>query len=252
MLRLLASPKLLMLGALYVGGIAASWFVAREVGLWRPGLWKPFGVWCATSGIALLRHVSATGAQQRLWRQAVSTVLMPALLTYIADFEPFPLWVEVPGQVMVFFLAIAVAVREAREHRLGEGNLASTGLLLWGLAAVGWGLGNLVTNWSKHDHGLVWREFVMPAWLTPAALLLIYVLSVIVAVEYLATRVSLFASDDRRMQKLAVVLRTSGRLSRIKPLIPWGHVIGQAEGFREAWQETKWVEERIQQDAAAD
>ncbi|WP_419845464.1 hypothetical protein [Candidatus Poriferisocius sp.] len=92
----------------------------------------------------------------------------------------------------------------------------------------------------------------MPAWLTPAALLMIYVLSVIVAVELLAVRVSLFADDNRWKQKLAVVLRTSGRPSRIDPLIPWGHVIGRADGFREAWRETKWVEERIRQDAAAD
>ncbi len=252
MLRILTSPKLLMLGGLYVGGIAALWFVARKIGLWRPGLWKPFGVWCATSGLALLRHVRATGGQQRLWKQAASTMSIPALLSYIADFEPFPLWLEVPGQVMVFFLAVAVAVREAGADRLGDGKLASTGLFLWGLAAAGWGLGHLVANWSKHDHGLVWREFAMPAWLTPAALLLIYVLSVIVAVEYLAVRVSLFAPDSRRMQRLAVVLRTSGRLNRIEPLIPWAHVIGRADGFRGAWRETKWVEERIRQDAMAD
>ena len=252
MLRLLASRKLLMLGALYAGGIAASWFVARKIDLWRPGLWKPFGVWCATSGLALLRHVRATGTQQRLWMQAVSILSIPALLSYIADFEPFPLWIEVPGQVMVFFLVVALAVRETGMIGTGDSKLASTGLLLWGLAAAGWGLGHLVANWSKHDHGLVWREFLLPAWLTPTALLMIYVLSLIVAVEYLAVRVSLFANESRRMQRLAVVLRTRGRLSHIEPLIPWGHVIGRADSFREAWKETKWVEQRIREDAAAD
>ncbi len=252
MLRSFASRKLLMLGALYVGGIAASWFVARRIGLWRPGLWKPFGVWCATTGLALLRHVRATGTQKRLWKQAASTVPIPALLSYIADFEPFPLWVEVPGQIMVFCLAVALVAREAGVNRTGDGRLASTCLIAWGLAAAGWGLGHLIANWSNHDHGLVWREFLMPAWLTPAALLMIYVLSVIVAVELLAVRVSLFADDNRWKQKLAVALRIGGRPSRIDPLIPWGHVIGRTDGFREAWRETKWVEERIRQDAAAD
>ena len=251
MLRLVASRKLLMIGALYVGGVAVSWFVARRIGLWQPGLWKPFSVWCATTGLALLRHVRATGAQKRLWKQAASTVSIPALLSYIADFEPFPLWVEVPGQVMVLFLAVAVAAREAGMSGRGDSKFASTGLLLWGLAATGWGLGHLTANWSTHNHSLVWREFLMPAWLTPAALLMIYVLSVIVAVELLAARVSLFADDNRWKQKLAVVLRTSGRPSRIDPLIPWGHVIGRTDGFRKAWQETKCLQEQIRQDVAA-
>ena len=157
---------------------------------------------------------------------------------FIANLESFALWVEVPAQGLAF-LALLITAVDADVRSEVPTKIARTYLALLGLAALGWGVWHLADRWSELDHHLLVWEFLLPIWLTPTALLLVYAYAVVAAYETTFVRMRI-AERDKSLwrQRLALVLRGGVWLPSLRLIRGDGaNRIARTAGFREAWRE---------------
>lgn len=83
------------------------------------------------------------------------------------------------------------------------------------------------------------REFFVPIWLTPVALVGVYVFAIFCAYQTVFAQMALAAKGSNLFkQRLAVVLRTTGRVGPLRVVSnQGGHRYAHAVGFQEAWAE---------------
>ena len=231
----LVVPVLMHLGCLSV----AVWAAAR-LGIWEPGLWKPTAIWLVLGGIGIIfKHKEAIEQRGFGWRVSIRTIALVEIVSFVADLASFPLRLEIPAQALAFIASIVSAWTADAERPTSTSRFANLYLILFSLAAVGWAIGRAASNWENLDHGLLIREFFVPIWLTPVALVGVYAFAIFCAYETTFVEITL-AADGRSMfkQRLAVVLRTAGRVGRLRALRrAGGWRYAHANGFREAWTE---------------
>ena len=251
---MLVKPKLLVPTLLYVAAILGTLIPASRVGLWEPSLWKATLLWLLVSGFGLLFSLNEATQDPNFFRRAFFRTLgAVAMVEFIANLESFALWAELLGQLLAF---IAVATTSVAEHPTPR-RLASTYLALFGLFALAWGGWHVMNDWSQVDHGVLVREFLVPIWLTPVALLVAFVYAVWGAYESAFIRMR-FAKKDESLagQRLALVLRNGIWLPHLRLLGGHGALqVARTSGFREAWVAVAQVRqehrERVGAEAAA-
>ena len=231
----LAVPILMYLGCLSV----AVWAAAR-LGIWEWGLWKPTALWLVLGGIGMLfKHEEAIEQSGFGWRVSIRTIALVEIVSFVADLASFPLRLEIPAQALAFVASIVSARAADTQPPTPTSRFANLYLILFSLAAVGWAIGRAVSDWESLDHGLLVREFFVPIWLTPVALVSVYAFAVFCVYETAFVQMTL-AADGRSMfkQRLAVVLRTAGRVGRLRALRrAGGWRFAHTNGFGEAWAE---------------
>ena len=210
---------------------------ASHFGLWDPSLWKTTVTWLLVSGFGLLFNLSqAIGDATFFRRAALRTLGVVGIVEFIANLESFPLWVEIPGQLLAVIAVAAVTTASLAEAPV-QRRVASTYLGIYGLCALVWGAWHVIGDWSDADHGMLIREFLMPIWLTPVALLIVYAYAVVAAYESTFIRMRIVkqhASLGR--QRLALVLRAGIWLPHLRLVQGHGaYRIARTDGFREAW-----------------
>lgn len=240
----IVTPVLVHLGCLSVAVWAAS-----RLGVWEWGLWKPTALWLVLGGIGLLFRFDEVMEQRRFgWRVSIRTIALVEIVSFVADLASFPLGLEIPAQALAFIASIISAL-EARTERPNPASMwARLYLTLFTLSAAGWAIGRAASNWENLDRGLLIREFFVPIWLTPVALVGVYAFAIFCAYQTVFAQTA-FSADGRSMfkQKLAVVLRTAGRVGRVRVMRrAGGYRYAHANGFREAWAE---VGDILRQDA---
>ena len=238
--RAFVQPQILLVLVWYFGCLSAAVFGASRLGFWEWSLWKPTGVWLVLSGFGLLFRYDDVIKQRGFgWRVSVRTVALVEVVSFVADLASFPLLVEVPAQALAFIAALMSAWGGDNPEHAPAVKLANWYLGLFGVAALLVGIRHTVTDWADIDHGLLVREFLVPMWLTPVALVCVYAFAIYCVYE-VAFKQMTFVKHDGSLfrQRLAVMLRTIGRVSRVRALRRAGGTrFAHTSGFREAWNE---------------
>ena len=243
----LVGTKIQLLIAGYAGGIATAVALASNSWLWDPPPWKATILWCLISGIGLFGKAFSAVEEKGVFVGALKRLLAAAVVfEFIANLASFPLWVEIPAVLLAFLCTLLTAIGSRDEEHACTGKIANFYLSTFGLAALVWALWRLVDDWSEIDRGMLLREFLLPLWLTPVALLLVYPLSWFAAYDGVRARMQIAAKGRPiRAQRLAVLIRCAGRLGALRELqgtASWR--IGQAEGFLAAWREIGEIKQR--------
>lgn len=253
----LTQPKLLIPASIHAGVVLAALIPASRLGIWQPSLWSATVVWLIISGLGLLFRLDEAIRGHDFFRRAlVRAIGVLALVEFIVNLESFPLYIELPLQILGL-LATAIVAMEKGGRFQPASTVANRYLVLLGSLAAAWGIWHLADNWSQLDHGLLLRKFLLPIWLTPIALSLVYLLAIWAAYETAFTRMGFVNDGPLFMQKLALVLRNGLRLRNLQRLRGDGaHQVGRTNGFREAWREARQVQldraAEIEAEAAAE
>ena len=238
--RAFVQPLILLILVWYFGCLAAALSVASWLGLWDWSLWKPTVLWLVLTGFGLLfKNDEAIEQRWFVWRVSIRTIALVEVASFVADLASFPLWVEIPAQTLAFFACFVSAWGGDNPEHAPAVKLANRYLGFFGVAALLAGIRRTVTDWADIDHGLLVREFLVPIWLTPVALVCVYAFAIYCVYE-LAFKQMTFVKHDGSLfrQRLAVVLRTCGRVSRVRALRRAGGTrFAHTSGFREAWNE---------------
>jgi hypothetical protein len=236
----LAELPILVPLLLYVGWIFVAAVGAARLGLWDSDLLKTTILWLLLSGVGLVMRLNDAIHKPGFFRGAlIKTLGIAAILEFVTALKPFPLWLEIPGQALaVMFAGVAVvAVRQPRHAPVRS--LANGYLAIFGIAAFIWSTAHLIAKWSDLDQGRILREFLLPIWLTPVALLFVYAFAVVAAYQSSFLRMRIWNKEGPLLrQKLAVMLRANGRLGYLRLLSGLGtQRIARTDTFPQAWQE---------------
>lgn len=256
-LRLLGKPSLLVPLLGYAAWIAAGVAGAAQVGLWDSSLLKTTILWLLLSGFALVIRLNDAIEKPGFFRIAlITTVGVAAVVEFLSALKSFPLWLELPAQFLGVLLA-GVAVVAAREpEHAPVRKLANGYVIIFGFSAVIWSTAHLVADWSNLDLGRIFREFLVPIWLTAVALVYVYGFAILAAYQGFFRRMRIWNRDDPLLrQRLAVTVRANGRLGRLRLLSGLGiQRIAQTHTFRQAWNELGSLKDearlRIEEEAA--
>lgn len=225
---------------LYVGWIGVSVAVASRWGLWDPSLLKTTILWLLLSGFGLVMSLNEAIRRPRFFRRAIiKTLGIAVVVEFVAALESFSLWVEIPTQgLAVVFAMVGVVAGQDSQYESAR-KLAKGYLVLYALTALLWGVIHLIRDWAGLEHAAILREFLLPMWLTPAALLFVYVFAVVAAYQSAFLRMGFWNEDGPLWrQKLAMVLRANLRLRYLRLLAEQGeNRVARAAGFLQAWKE---------------
>ena len=239
-LRALVRPQIALVFLWYFACLSASLIGASRLGVWEWSLWKPTVVWLVLGGIGLLfKHHEAIKQRGFGWQVSLRTIALVEIVSFVADLASFPLWVEIPAQGLGLIAGALVAWTSNRPEHAPAAKLANGYLVLFGVSALLAGVRRAVADWPDLDHGLLLREFFVPIWLTPVALVGVYGFAIFCVYETAFVQMTR-AANGRSLfkQRLAVVLRTAGRVGRLRALRrAGGWRFARANGFREAWAE---------------
>ncbi len=251
-LATLNRPKLSVPIILYIGFITGLLVPASWVGLWESDLVGATVRWVLFSGLGLLFSLNAAIDEPGFFRRAFLRMLaVVAVVEFLATLSSFPLWAEVLGQLLAAMAAV-IAVQAGTYPRAAR--TANGYLIFFGLAALAWGVWQVVDDWSLIDRGLLFREFLLPIWLTPFALLFVFGFAVVAAYEKAFVRMRFGARDQFPLarQRLALVLRSGISLSHLRLVAgrePW---IANASGLRESWNRIGEVKQERREQALTD
>ena len=255
----MVSPKIFFPILLYVAWVLAALVPASQLGLWDPDLWKVTILWLLLSGFGLVLNLNDAIQKPRFFRQVFNRAVgLSAIVEFFATLESFPLWLEIPAQALaVRFAGVEVlAARDAKNA--AERKIANGYLGLFGLSVLGWALWQVIRGWSDVDLGAIVREFLVPVWLTPIALIFIYGFAVAAAYKTGFKRMRFSKKEGRLVkQRLAILLRSGGRLRTLRLLSGQGaQSVARTSGFRAAWNEVGQIRrderERLGAKAAAE
>jgi hypothetical protein len=258
-LRLLGKPSLLVPLLGYVAWVAAAVTSAAQFGLWDSSLITTTILWLLLSGFALVMRLNDAIEKPGFFRIAlITSVGVAAVVEFLSALKSFPLWLELPAQSLAVLLA-GVAVAAAREpEQAPVRKLANGYLVIFGLSALIWSTAHLAAEWSNLDLGRIFREFLLPIWLTAVALIYVYGFAVLGAYQGFFRGMRIWNRDGPLLrQRLAVMVRANGRLGRLRLLSGLGiQRIARTHTFRQAWNELGGLadeaRQRIEEEAAAE
>lgn len=248
-----STPKVFAPFGLYIAWIAGAAAAAAEVGLWTSELLKATLFWVLLSGIALLFGLNEAIKQPKFFRQALARTLgAAAVLEFLVGLKSFPLLIELPGQALAVVFTGVSALTKGEDKHAAAHKLANAYLALFGLSALGWAAVHLARDWATIDHGTAAREFLLPLWMTPVALVFIYLFAVVAAHESAFKRMRTWNKDGPLLrQRLAVLLRANVRLRRLRLVSGAGlQHIASADNFKEAWKTIGVVRDEARRRAA--
>ena len=232
--------RVVVLILIHLGCLSVAVWAASRLGIWEWGLWKPTALWLVLGGIGLLFRFNEVLEQPGFgWRVGVRTIALVEIVSFLADLASFHLWLEIPAQGFAFIAGVIVAWAASTERPVRGSMWASLYLVLYSLVAVGWAIGRVVSNWEAFDHSLHLREFFVPIWLTPVALAGVYAFAIFCAYQTTFVEMTLVNHEGNLFrQRLALVLRTAGRVGRLRVLrrVKGTHFM-HTSGFRDAWTE---------------
>lgn len=236
----LMRPIILIPFLFYLGWIALAAAAAAEIELWNLGLIKVTVFWLLFSGLALFFNLNDAINKPGFFSRVLFRVLgVVVIIEFFATLKSFPLWVEIPVQVLALPLAVAPVLAERDKKHEPIATFGAWYLAIFGMSALIWAIIHLVQDWSIIDRGQLLREFLLPIWMTPIALLFVYGFAVFAAYQSTFKMMRL-RNDERSLgrQRLAIAVRANGRLGTLRLMSGLqASRIARTQTFREAWQE---------------
>jgi len=247
LLSALASKAILVPAVVYLCWLSAALYAADAIDVWDWKLTKAAVLWLLLSGLGLFgvgveaveKEGAITGALKRL-------LPMIVVFEFVASFASFPLYVEIPAQIVALPCSFLWAMGESRPEHRRESKLAFGYLWLLGLAAIAWGITRLVAEREDTDWALWWRELVMPFWLAPVALgfMALFALYMVYDATFSVMR-SQSAVGLTWRHRLAVLSRCGFRLRAVRAVRPSASWLANDQGFRATW---RWASRALRRD----
>ncbi len=240
LMSVIANKTILVPVVVYLCWLSAALYAADAVGLWDVQLAKAAVLWLFLSGLGLfgagVEAVEKEGAITGAFKRMLGVIVV---FEFVAGFASFPLYVEIPAQIVALPCSIVWGFGESRPGHGRAAKFASRYLSLLGLAALAWGITRLVSEREDTDWGLWWRELVMPFWLAPVALGFMSLLALYMVYEaaFSVMRLQSAAGLSWR-HRLAVIVRCGGRLGAIRAVRPTAYWLANEPGFGATW---KWI-----------
>lgn len=240
-LRTAMAPKIVIPLVAYCSWLLVAVVAAKRIGLWESALWKPFTFWLLFSGLVLVVNLNDAMRKPVFFRAAlVKTVGAGAFVGFLSALHSFPLWFELPAQILAVLCA-GVATFATHDPKLTSARRVAVGYLVsWGVSCLAWAIAHVWLDWGVLDQAALARELLMPIWLTPAALSFVYAFAVVASYEEAFMRMR-FRAKGRpvRRQQLAMIARGNARLGIVRLFLPGPAVwrLADAAGFRGAWRE---------------
>lgn len=225
---------------MYLGCLSAAVWAASQFGIWEPGLWRPTALWLVLSGIGLLFKFDDAIDQRGFgWRASIRPIALVEIVGFVTDLASFPLWIEILAQTLAVLASIVSAYAAGTERPTRASTLANLYLIAFSLLTTGWAIRRVVSDWGSLDHELLLREFLLPLWLTPVALMGLYGFAIFCTYETAFVQMTSAAKGQSLFrQRLAVVSRTAGRIGRLRVLRrAGGWRFAHTSGFKDAWNE---------------
>ena len=257
-LATLASPAILVPLFIFVVWISAAVLVAARFGGWDASLLKTTILWLVLSGSALVLRLNDAIEKPGFFLTALlQTLGIAAFIEFLATLKSFPLWVEIPTQALaVIFAGVAIVAGRQPDYTVVR-KLANGYLIVLGASALVWSLIHLTGDWNALDQAGVLREFLLPIWLTPVALVFVYGFAIVAAYQGLFRRMRIWNKEGGLLpQRLAVLTRANVRLGRLRLLSGLAvQRLARTTTFRDSWSEFGILEKehqrRLDDEAAA-
>ena len=182
--------KLTELWLLYGLSVAAAALWLDRVGLRYPGSVKDVVVWAVIAGLPI--YVRFDGVQEHpevLLSALLKAVRVTTLVEFFVNLYVFPLWVEIPMQVLLLGVVLlsAYANAEPSTPQVLRTFLARV-LGFFGIVLLVWSAAHLVTGW----HRVSWRDTALslaqPIALTGVAVVVTGIVAVLAAHDTAWTR----------------------------------------------------------------
>ena len=240
LLSVIANKAILLPVVVYLCWMAAAFAAADAVGLWDVRLVKPAALWLLFSGLGLFGTGLEAAKQDGVIAGAFKRLVGVAVIfEFVANVASFSLFIEIPAQILAVPCGVVAALGSVQHEHRRAGNLASGYLMLFGVAALGWGITRLVADWKVIDKDLLWRELVMPLWLTPVALAFMALLALYFVYE---VTFSVMGSESAVglswRHRLGVLARCGPRLRAISAMRSAASWLANDPGFRSTWRWT--------------
>jgi hypothetical protein len=229
--------KLLAIFALYCAWLAGSLLVAWQLGLFSGKVWAAAVLWFLLAGIGMFGRFADVGVKRGvLSRQVVEAVGIVAVFEFIVNLQPFSIWVELPLQTVIIFLAMMDAVSSSKPE-LEPASCASRGLLgLITAVIVLHTIWRLITDRNSLDGEALLQLLLLPIWLTVWATPAVFLLGLVSAYEKQFLRLRWF--NDRDRPALPVLLAVIRGLGVIPSAVngfraPFAQVAARSGSYRE-------------------
>lgn len=223
--------------AVYLG--LCIW-AAAKVGAWGNELSIPTVWWFLGPAMVLYFGTYRLHQSGQIRKVLLPVLGVGALVNYIAGLNPFPFLVEFfvlqPALVLLVMVS-AIAIRDDKTAVLGR--IAGSILVVAGAIILLNSLVWLAVNWDEIHKRSEVIEFLLPVWMTAAAIPFLMVLNMWMSYESAFSRIDDRATGRRARwrAKTAVVLRFNVRMRALGDLAGVGAVAAaQADSFAAAWR----------------
>jgi hypothetical protein len=201
--------------ALFAAYMVLVVWMASWIGLWSPALASDTVVWFVTIGILYLFRATRADREEDFTRRAlIAVVSVGFLLELYVNLETFPLAVEmvlVPVAAVLSMVAVVTTKQESQPvHRLVSRLLGVIGVVVIGYTSI-----RLIERLSHGEGNEVALAFVLPLWLTLAAVPAVFGFGVFVAYEGAWSRLRMVAAD-RQHYRRGVAATVAGYRLRLR------------------------------------
>lgn len=170
----------------FTGYIAAVVCAARLAGLWEPSLTATTVFWFITVALGLFLGSNDAVKEKAYYRRIIAgTVGGLAVLEILASLYSLPIAVEFILQGLIAFLAVLAVAATTSPKGSGVGTFSNILIVVAGLALVVASVAHFVSDVveSRIDWPTLGRTSFLPIWMTLAAVLFLWPLSLMMAYE---------------------------------------------------------------------
>ncbi|HEU5034488.1 MAG TPA: hypothetical protein VFT62_07000 [Mycobacteriales bacterium] len=188
----------------YAAAITGTVILLRQLGLSYPSHVKDAVVWSLLVGLPILvKFDAASKHPELLWRVVKQAVGFTAVVEFFVNLYVFPLYVELPVQLLTMVIAMTSAVAEMNPDHAPVKRLMDGCLTTLGLAALVFAIAQTWRRAHQLNGGNLGLALLQPVVLTLTAVLVTYLLALYSAYELLVkVRLSFGHGAGKRRHRL--------------------------------------------------
>ena len=198
MLKLLVTSKVGVTLAIFLAYTAAVVWMMSRLKLWDASLVGSTVLWMLLVGFAWFLNLSEADKDPRFIRRHVlEAVAVGAFLEVYVNLAVLSIPLEFVFQGFLIFVVMLNVVAKQEERYKPVARLTSGILIFAGIGVFVYATVQLAIDWSELDFRNIVNQFLLPIWLTLAAVPCIYLIALYAGYESLFMHMR-FWNDDRR------------------------------------------------------
>jgi hypothetical protein len=203
-LKLLILSKIGITLVIYVATTVVAIWLMSLIGFWTVSLLGSTLLWFILVGFAWFINIADAGKDPDFFkRRLIAAIGIAAFLEVFVNLATLPLWVEFIVQGFLLFVLLLDTVASMDPKHQAVAKLTSGILVVGGLVLLIYTIVRLIQNWNTLDLRDVLNQFLLPIWLTVAAIPALYAIGLFMGYESLLMHMS-FWNDRRRPRFRAI------------------------------------------------